>query len=468
MEMTTYVWIRRPHLSSRFTAALRVPFGSLPPKPPLHVGAAATTAVVEWDVRTPPTDDRLWRLSGVNAENRDAARAVEIWRLHGIPNVQPMDGEDFGHGRLRWRACWTVPVFHLQPIGVFRSDGLRPVETAARAEPDGPTVRKAARLAVRALYALGLDFGVVDVASDAGRLAVVRVGPPERFEPVELWAEAIAQFDASLKESFRPNGSVMLGADPEFVLVNERGRLVPGSRFVEKRGTVGCDAVRLKDGRFAFPLMELRPEPAVDPRGAVRSVRKALCAAARQIRDPSCRWLAGGMPVRKTPLGGHLHFGGVWLNSHLLRALDNFLALPLMLLEDEPSARRRPRYGALGDFRLKPYGFEYRTPASWLSSPRATKAAFALAKLLATGHWRLFERPLDDPELVADFYAGRKDRLYDVVEQLWVCLADLPGYADFESWLEPVRRMIRERRTWDGRADIRRLWRIPVDFPDVV
>lgn len=41
------------------------------------------------------------------------------------------------------------------------------------------------------------------------------------------------------------------------------------------------------------------------------------------------------MPQPGFPLGGHLHFSGVALNGALLRALDNYLALPLALLEDK-------------------------------------------------------------------------------------------------------------------------------------
>ena len=68
----------------------------------------------------------------------------------------------------------------------------------------------------------------------------------------------------------------------------------------------------------------------------------------------------------------------IWLTSRLLRVLDNYLALPFILIEDQNTKLRRPRYGFLGDFRRKTHGgFEYRTLPSWIVSPRITKGVIA-------------------------------------------------------------------------------------------
>src|SRR5690606_31866806 len=68
--------------------------------------------------------------------------------------------------------------------------------------------------------------------------------------------------------------------------------------------------------------------------------------------------------------------------------LDNYLALPVLFLENPKSSRlRRPRYGFLGDWRSQPHGgFEYRTPGSWLISPQYAQAVLCLAKVVATDY----------------------------------------------------------------------------------
>lgn len=110
------------------------------------------------------------------------------------------------------------------------------------------------------------------------------------------------------------------------------------------------------------------------------------------------------MPQPGFPLGGHLHFSGVSLNGALLRALDNYLALPLALLEDKRATRRRPHYGNLGDFRRQSYGgFEYRTLPSFLISPQLAKGVIGMAFLIASQYPRLQRRPLVRRRLTEPF-----------------------------------------------------------------
>lgn len=69
--------------------------------------------------------------------------------------------------------------------------------------------------------------------------------------------------------------------------------------------------------------------------------------------------------------GGHVHIGydepTVEKSEKLVHALDLYLALPSLFLDLDD--RRRQTYGKAGMFRLKEYGFEYRSLSNfWLKS----------------------------------------------------------------------------------------------------
>ncbi|WP_231571327.1 putative amidoligase domain-containing protein [Gordoniibacillus kamchatkensis] len=302
----------------------------------------------------------------------------------------------------------------------------------------------------------------------------------------------------------------MLGSDPEFLLVSPAGKVVPASRYLERDGEAGCDAIVLRGHRVITPLAELRPRPSPQPRRLAANLHGAMRLAASRIGDASLAWLAGGMPLKGFPLGGHVHFSRVWLNSHLLQALDHYLALPLMLIEADADRRRRPRYGFLGDFRRQPHGgFEYRTLPSWLATPLITVGVFALARVVADGYRSLpsvnpgasalvpaaaapqaagaagvavgagagsgaatrtgtvaecvrapAARPLDDISLLEAYYSGDKAVVQPVVAGLWRELEQLPGYAEFAAYLDPLRERTLRMEPWRETDDVRRAWKI--------
>lgn len=202
---------------------------------------------------------------------------------------------------------------------------------------------------------------------------------------------------------------LLMGMDPEFLLLREStGRVVPASRYLPMDGVAGCDAGP-QERAACSRWRRLRPAPRGEPRALLAQLMSAAREADRLIADRSLRWRAGGMPLRGWALGGHLHFSGVTLCAPLLRALDNYLALPLFLLEDIRAAARRPRYGVLGDFRPQPHGgFEYRTLPSFLVSPVIAKGAVCLAHLIVSHYEDPSLRPLDREDLHAAFYSGGK------------------------------------------------------------
>ncbi|WP_171715977.1 putative amidoligase domain-containing protein [Paenibacillus phytohabitans] len=317
--------------------------------------------------------------------------------------------------------------------------------------------------AVRALYSLGLDSGEVELRAMGGRRYVVTgITPlmPVPGKPLpEPYRAASRELARSLALEQPDRAGLLMGMDPEFLLLREStGRVVPASRYLPMDGVAGCDAGP-PGTRGVFPVAELRPAPRGEPRALLAQLMSAAREADRLIADRSLRWRAGGMPLRGWALGGHLHFSGVTLCAPLLRALDNYLALPMLLLEDIRAAARRPRYGVLGDFRRQPHGgFEYRTLPSFLVSPVIAKGAVCLAHLIVSHYEELPLRPLDREKLHAAFYSGDKQPLREAWPPLEAQLRALGGYAAAASYIDPLLRSLAAQQTWDESRDIRGLW----------
>ncbi|MBP2115412.1 putative amidoligase domain-containing protein [Paenibacillus silagei] len=317
--------------------------------------------------------------------------------------------------------------------------------------------------AVRALYSLGLDSGEVELRAMGGRRYMVTGITPVLPDPAGALPEPYRSASAALarmldgEQPGRPG--LLMGMDPEFLLLRESsGRVVPASRYLPMDGVAGCDAGP-PGTRGVFPVAELRPAPRGEPRALLAQLMSAAREADRLIADRSLCWRAGGMPLRGWALGGHLHFSGVTLCAPLLRALDNYLALPLFLLEDIRAAARRPRYGVLGDFRPQPHGgFEYRTLPSFLVSPVIAKGAVCLAHLIVSHYEDLPLRPLDREDLHAAFYSGGKSPLRTAWPPLEAQLRALGGYAAAARWIDPLLRAIAEQQSWDESRDIRGSW----------
>ncbi|GGD64084.1 putative amidoligase domain-containing protein [Paenibacillus nasutitermitis] len=430
-----------------------------------------------------------------------AARLPSSWRLEGEPliinggasafsltdpeqirfkleqsgvAVAALDGEEAEQANSLPLRLFTVTLFNLQPLSVTRH---RPdsVLKISNSEPYTQKIayshhlyRPLTRLAAKALYALGLDMGLVTLhAQDAGRCEVVSVTLPQQQEVgLSPWKEAIQSFasaiarDAAMNRDAR-RGRILLGADPEFLLLGPSGKVVSAARYLEGGWGAGCDAVII-GGRIRYPVAELRPEPASTVIGLAANLRRLLGQAALRITDSSLRWSAGGMPVRGFALGGHIHLSGVLLSGRLLRQLDSYMAMPLAMVESSAEHARRPRYGFLGDFRMQPHGgFEYRTLPSWLHSPAAAKAVFALSLLCALESGQLSYRPAEEPEAVTAYYKGNRELLRThYLEPLASSMAATSSYRELAVYIEPLLEAAARGKVWDVKADIRQKWRI--------
>lgn len=379
---------------------------------------------------------------------------------------------------------YKIHVYHLRAVAVIQSKPLLPGRhisdhSVAWASTDA-VLRRLTRLAIRACYSVGLDVGEVHIQLHDDERAVVEsvldLPDLEAMNMADLYAQAIVEDMQAWNREINRSTPAMLGMDPEFILYDPiRAKVVSASKFLPREGIVGCDAVWIRgehtelDAHFdatasqpIYPLVELRPDPRTEPRELIIQLMRAMHIAAARIPDRTLKWLAGGMPHPGLAIGGHIHFSGMWLNAEFLRVLDNYLALPLAIIEANSSIRRRPKYGILGDFRVQPHtGFEYRTLPSWLVSPVITKGVISLAQLLAMNYRQLPKRPTLNDQIQQAFYKGDTKKLSEVFPQLDDEFVQLPGYKESANYIEPLLNRIRHQITWDEQADIRRMWKIP-------
>ncbi len=431
--------------------------------------------VIQWGVSTFSTQDPSKHvLNGAeglsNVSNRSLMLDLLSW--NGIPILDSRNPAK----KVATVRRYFVPVFQQQELGLYRSKGRKvwlTNEISANSDdtyeeikinPSIREVRKVCRLAVRSLYAAGLDFGGVLIAIGLnGSINVMDITPTPRLnEGLALkFARAIREYVVQYKP--KAPKPVILGADPEFMFRNQAsGKMVLASRFFGKKGRVGCDNISINQNRRQHPLAELRPEPSAEPRQLTVNLYKAMLLAERKIASSSIEWLAGGMPVKGYPIGGHIHFSQTKVNSSFLRALDSYLAFPLMLLENQHSLARRPKYGFLGDFRMQFHGgFEYRTLPSWLVSPRVTKGVLSLAKVIAESYTELNQLPVLNPSIQKAFYEGNKDVMLSAVRSIWGNLEKLPAYFKYHKYINPLKDSIFRMEEWDEFKDIRVAWQLP-------
>lgn len=362
---------------------------------------------------------------------------------------------------------FVVRVFHLQGVQILpfgKMEILPPISREGHSDTQSLLWKRLEATAVRALYALDLEMGeVVISAGEEGKFTVERITPTPDLrgtEAAKIFVQAITENLVRLSHH-SDEEKLLIGMDPEFILYDKvSSRVVPASKYLDRRGEAGCDSLRIQ-GRLLFPLVELRPAPGREPREVLSHLLRAFRSAMVSISDKGLLWQAGGMPQLGFPLGGHLHFSGIPLSAELLRCLDNYLALPVSVLEDSRSFRRRPRYGFLGDFRIQPYGgFEYRTLPSFLISPLVTKGVVALSRLIAENVAVLTARPLQDENVYYAFYEGRQEVIRDILPPLIEQITSLPTYSRYESYIAPFLNAVRSGRTWDESIDIRRHWKM--------
>ncbi len=318
---------------------------------------------------------------------------------------------------------------------------------------------RVAEIAKRALLLSGLDLAVIKIQLNSRkRLQVIGVDPCPDLRDKDISSlidELDKIYDCKKRE-------VKLGADPEFMIINNRtGKLVSASHFFPVQGIVGCDNIRLPN-RQQRPVAELRPKPEKSPLQLIGNLRYALTRANSMAPYKNVKWVAGSQPVAGYSIGGHIHFSNVNLNAALLRALDNYVGLLVFMIEKpHTAARRRKKYGFLGDYREKDYGgFEYRTPGSWLMSQRIATAVICLAKIVASNYLQLQNNYLNIAEAQQAFYTGDRDYFMKDFENIWKDLEYTKLFDKYAEEIGIIYWMIKNDIQWDEKMDIRKGWNI--------
>lgn len=389
-------------------------------------------------------------------------------RVNGIPCVplrkSTQDGvTTWTPAKIAVEARYRVVIFDLRPLYILKRVGKRYVPARGL---DKRRKLKLIELSQRSIYACSLHFGSVDVGlGKDSHFIVLDMAPTPKLSPAlaSQFAQNIRRFfglkiEQASPTFMRDGTEVTLGADPEFMLLSRSGKMVVASSFFPRNGVIGCDARAVGRPR-QFPLAEVRPAPAASPIRLTKNITSCLVKADHMV-DKDVAWLAGSLPFQNFPTGGHIHFSKIPLTTDLVRALDNYLAIPLLLLEDPARARkRRPEYGALGTIRVKPHGgFEYRTLSSWIITPKVARAVLCLAKIISMEYPRLRQSHLTTVEAQRDFYRVRKNTFREIYPQLWTDLTTTISYARYAEEVDILRRMIVRKRRWKESVNIRSQW----------
>lgn len=199
-------------------------------------------------------------------------------------------------------------------------------------------------------------------------------------------------------------GSITVGADPEFGLVDGRGILNRGSNIVPHNGRFGSDG----------PSVEVRPPPDRDHLTVVKNIQEILAnppAATKKFE-----WLGGATYQDSNRIywfGGHIHLGrpaqidattALPIYHKIATVLDHLLALPMVRFDTPDPHRRRNGcqygYGKAGDIRAdypEQDRFEYRVLSGlWLIHPTLAKVVIGAAKcIVETAYGRIADQKFD-------------------------------------------------------------------------
>jgi hypothetical protein len=321
-------------------------------------------------------------------------------------------------------------------------------------------------LAQKAVYGLGLDFGVVNIGlSPEGKAYVLDVDAYCYTMDYKCRKAYVRQFGNTIKkyEDLKENiKEITIGADPECIIKDKiSGEMIFASEFLGNEGLIGLDDRSIEAGKRCFPLMELRPKYSTCPIDVVSSIKTILNDASKKINYSNIGIYAGSMPSLNYWSGGHIHFG-IKPNAKLIRALDNYLALPVLMIEKTNTARKRMvKYGTLGNYRLKSHGgFEYCTLSSWLVSPNIALGVLCLAKVIVQEYLNLQACYLNTYSDVRSYYLVNKNYFKDRIVDIVSAIEKTKTYKIYEEQLEPMLDKIVENAEWKENRDIKEAWNL--------
>lgn len=280
----------------------------------------------------------------------------------------------------------------------------------------------------------------------------------------------------SAKKEFK----ITLGADPEFAFLDEEARLVVYPKAVRTvRNYSGPEYIGV-DG--AGRVAELRPDPSESSTKVVSNL-KTLLQKGLEVRPylTELFWKAGGYAVTE-PLGGHIHIGHsddirgtVKYRSYcgkLGKILSSTVGIISLFLENQKEAIFRRNSSGYGRFygedsvRDQPWGMEWRSLSSWLTSPEVAQGMLSGTKLIA-----LACQP-DSKELEAglklkapgeDLVSSCNSAdLIPYLKNALEFLTSLPKWGECKHKIVPLLRLIKEGKDWGSEVNMIEAWNLEV------
>jgi hypothetical protein len=245
-----------------------------------------------------------------------------------------------------------------------------------------------------------------------------------------------------------------MGADPEFLCVDGRS-LVESAAYTNTQNELGCDANGV--------LFEVRPGPSTDPIEIVGNIHDIMARWMTANKDfVKFKWLAGSHYADQN-IGGHIHFDikpAKIPTAEIANVLDNYVGAITMLLESRNQGlrRRQGQYGRMGDTRPQTWGFEYRTCASWLTSPYVAAGVLSLAKAVV---WEFANNPNFEPRRIItqeDFHTMNTDKIYAVFPDLWKDIASMKMYQQYKVYIDLLYFLVKKRYTWFPSTNMKEAW----------
>ncbi|WP_147535605.1 putative amidoligase domain-containing protein [Bacillus marasmi] len=303
-------------------------------------------------------------------------------------------------------------------------------------------------VAIRALYVTGLNNGFVKLGL---------------LENESIIVTDINRANSTYTEATTvPKGSFTMGADIEFMLSCDAD-LLPASTFFSPGGEVGCDERQIEQDSGDYALVEIRPEKANTPQELFQHIKQIIHQASEIVPYENVEFRSGSMPFSGYQCGGHIHIG-MPITLSILRAFDQFVAIPFSLIEDPQTAkkRRRTNHGGLGRYRLKPYGFEYIGLSSWIIDPKLALGVLSLAKLVALHHHELTGDFLENPIIQRAYYNSN----HVILKQLWPeikkQLQNTSSYPEYEENLLFLFDSIENGYPYSEKSDFRINWGLSI------
>lgn len=229
------------------------------------------------------------------------------------------------------------------------------------------------------VYIRGLDNKVITLAVDIAYDMDEKADDMKAYVVKEVYERIMSPKDSEV--DVEPVHGITLGCDPELMLVNPSGMIIPASGFLNKWDSVGYDGL----------LLELRPMPSTDEHTVTYNLYNLLRIMRNKIPDKNIKAIGvssynGNAQI--TPkyvqyvtltAGFHLHYGlppallgypRRFIADQIVKALDYYVGIPAMIPEGEHDSYRRSvpyiEYGKPGTYRLDNRTLEYRVPGGIL------------------------------------------------------------------------------------------------------